>query len=118
VRKSKLPLKKLYTFVSHFLKRVGPNRQAKKKGGPQKYQDALITTLWLFQILKFSLLKRSVSEGCTSCGACAGVCQGNASTDKPDQWEDVECYYWYSHICNEYWRAEVQRESNIKKGAA
>jgi hypothetical protein len=31
MRKSKLPLKKLYTFVSHFLKKVGPNRQAKKE---------------------------------------------------------------------------------------
>jgi hypothetical protein len=40
MRKSKLLLKKLYTFVSHFLKRVGPNRQAKKKGRPQKYEDA------------------------------------------------------------------------------
>jgi len=26
-----LSLKKLYTFVSHFLKGVGPNRQAKKE---------------------------------------------------------------------------------------
>jgi len=51
VRKSKLPLKKLYTLASHFLKRVGPNRQAKRKGRPQKYEDALIITLWLFQIL-------------------------------------------------------------------
>jgi hypothetical protein len=46
-----LPLKKLYTFISHFLKRVSPNKQAKKKGRPQKYEDALIITLWLFQIL-------------------------------------------------------------------
>jgi hypothetical protein len=45
MRKSKLPLKKLYAFVSHFLKRVGPNKQAKKKGRPQKYEDALIITL-------------------------------------------------------------------------
>jgi hypothetical protein len=51
MRKSKLPLKKLYAFVSHFLERVGPNKQAKKKGRPQKYEDALIITLWLFQIL-------------------------------------------------------------------
>ena len=51
MRKSKLPLKRLYTFVSHFLKRVGPNKQAKKKGRPQKYEDSLIITLWLFQIL-------------------------------------------------------------------
>jgi hypothetical protein len=50
MRKSNLSLKKLYTFVSHFLKRVGPNKQAKKKGRPQKYEDALIITLWLFQI--------------------------------------------------------------------
>jgi hypothetical protein len=46
-----LPLKKLYIFVSHFLKRVGPNKQAKKKGRPRKYEDALIISLWLFQIL-------------------------------------------------------------------
>jgi len=46
VRKSKLPLKKLYTLVRHFLKRVGPNRQAKKEGKTQKYEEALITTLW------------------------------------------------------------------------
>jgi hypothetical protein len=51
MRKSKLPLKKLYAFVSHFLKGVCPNKQAKKKGRPQKYEDALIITLWLFQIL-------------------------------------------------------------------
>jgi hypothetical protein len=67
VRKSKLPLKKLYTFVSHFLKRVGPNRQAKKKGRPQKYEDALIITLWLFQILnKYSYretLEKAKDEG-------------------------------------------------------
>jgi hypothetical protein len=45
MRKSKLPIKKLYTFVSYFLKRVCPNKQAKKKGRPQKYKDALIITL-------------------------------------------------------------------------
>jgi hypothetical protein len=45
IQKSKLPLKKLYTFVSYFLKRVDLNRQAKKKGRPQKYEDALIITL-------------------------------------------------------------------------
>jgi hypothetical protein len=45
MRKSKLPLKKLYTFLSHFLKRVSPSKQAKKKGRPQKYEDALIITL-------------------------------------------------------------------------
>jgi len=31
---------------------------------------------------RFSLLKRSVSEGCTECGACARVCQGAAQPMK------------------------------------
>jgi hypothetical protein len=51
VRKSKLLLKKLYTFVSYFLKEIDPNKQVKKKGRPQKCEDVLIVTLWLFQIL-------------------------------------------------------------------
>jgi len=40
---------------------------------------------------RFSLLKRTVSEGCTSCGACATVCQGNAQPDVKDRWRDTEC---------------------------
>jgi len=40
---------------------------------------------------RFSLLKRSVSEGCTSCGACATVCQGNARPDTKESWRDTEC---------------------------
>ncbi len=47
-------------------------------------------------ISRFSILKRSVSEGCTSCGACAGVCQGNADPDKKDKWRDTECFYCYN----------------------
>jgi len=42
---------------------------------------------------RFSLLKRSVSEGCTECGACAGVCQGASTPDVKGQWKDAECYY-------------------------
>lgn len=42
---------------------------------------------------RFSLLKRSVSEGCTECGACATVCQGGASPDKKGEWRSAECYY-------------------------
>ncbi|MGE5894169.1 MAG: 4Fe-4S binding protein, partial [bacterium] len=45
---------------------------------------------------RFSLLKRSVSEGCTECGACAGVCQGNASPDVKGGWKDAECYACYN----------------------
>ncbi|MEW5746271.1 MAG: 4Fe-4S binding protein [Nitrospirota bacterium] len=42
---------------------------------------------------RFSLLKRSVSEGCSSCGACAAVCQGGAAPDKGSEWKDAECCY-------------------------
>jgi polyferredoxin/ferredoxin len=45
---------------------------------------------------RFSLLKRSVSEGCTECGACATVCQGNASPDEKGKWKDAECYYCWN----------------------
>ncbi len=68
MQKSKLHLKKLYTLVSHFLKKVVPNRQAKKKARPQKYDDALIITLWLFQILNnyfgssFKLLREDLAR--------------------------------------------------------
>ncbi len=40
---------------------------------------------------RFSLLRRTVSEGCTSCGVCATVCQGNAQPDTKDHWRDSEC---------------------------
>ncbi len=45
---------------------------------------------------RFSLLKRSVSENCTECGACAGVCQGNASPDVRGRWQASECYYCWN----------------------
>jgi polyferredoxin len=45
---------------------------------------------------RYSLLTRSVSEGCTSCGACAAVCQGNASPDRKGQWRDTECFYCWN----------------------
>ena len=45
---------------------------------------------------RFSLLKRSVSEGCTECGACAGVCQGASTPDIKGQWKDAECYYCWN----------------------
>ena len=40
---------------------------------------------------RFSLLRRSVSEGCTTCGVCATVCQGNAQPDAGAHWRDSEC---------------------------
>jgi MauM/NapG family ferredoxin protein len=40
---------------------------------------------------RWSLLRRSVSEDCTSCGACATVCQGNASPEAGENWRDTEC---------------------------
>jgi polyferredoxin len=40
---------------------------------------------------RFSALKRSVSEDCTECGACAAVCQGNAAPDTKEKWKDTEC---------------------------
>lgn len=45
---------------------------------------------------RFSILKRSVSEGCTSCGACASVCQGGAAPDKIGKWKDTECLYCFN----------------------
>lgn len=40
---------------------------------------------------RYSLLKRSMSEGCTSCGACATVCQGNARPEAAALWRASEC---------------------------
>lgn len=44
----------------------------------------------------YSLLKRSVSEGCTSCGACTRVCQGDAAPDIKEGWKHTECYYCWN----------------------
>jgi polyferredoxin/Pyruvate/2-oxoacid:ferredoxin oxidoreductase delta subunit len=40
---------------------------------------------------RYALLKRSVSEGCTSCGACSTLCQGNARPEAKEHWQDSEC---------------------------
>lgn len=45
---------------------------------------------------RYSLLKRSVSEGCTSCGLCSQVCQGKASPDKKEEWRGAECLYCWN----------------------
>jgi polyferredoxin len=40
---------------------------------------------------RFSLLKREVSEGCTSCGICESRCQGGALSEKGETWKNTEC---------------------------
>ncbi|MEK6697562.1 MAG: 4Fe-4S binding protein [Nitrospirota bacterium] len=45
---------------------------------------------------RFSFLKRTVSEGCTECGACSSVCQGNAAPDEKEKWKDTECLYCWN----------------------
>ena len=42
-------------------------------------------------LARFSLLKQSVSEGCTSCGACTEICQGGALDGGPGTWNKSEC---------------------------
>jgi polyferredoxin len=45
---------------------------------------------------RYSLLRRSVSEGCNECGSCASVCQGNAVPDKKGEWKISECLYCWN----------------------
>lgn len=40
---------------------------------------------------RWSLLKRTVSEGCTSCGLCDAACQGGASSGEGAGWRPSEC---------------------------
>lgn len=59
-----------------------------------RYLCPLGALLGLFS--RFSLLRRSVSEECTSCGACAAVCQGNAGSDRREEWKKSECLYCWN----------------------
>lgn len=45
---------------------------------------------------RYALLSRTVSEGCTSCGACETVCQGRALPDKKEEWRKSECFYCWN----------------------
>jgi polyferredoxin len=45
---------------------------------------------------RYSLLKRSVSERCNECGACASVCQSNSQPDRPGEWRPTECLYCWN----------------------
>jgi polyferredoxin/formate hydrogenlyase subunit 6/NADH:ubiquinone oxidoreductase subunit I len=40
---------------------------------------------------RYSLLKREVSEGCTSCGICTSRCQGGGLRENNDTWKNTEC---------------------------
>ena len=42
---------------------------------------------------RHSLLTRSISEGCTSCGLCETMCSGGAVIDKDGNWRGAECIY-------------------------
>ena len=42
---------------------------------------------------RFAFLKRSVSEGCTSCGICEKACPNNAVIDRDGTWRGSECLY-------------------------
>jgi len=50
MRRSRLPLPKLYTLVQRYLENSTPAR-LRQRGRPQIYTDALILTLWLYQTL-------------------------------------------------------------------
>lgn len=56
-----------------------------------KYLCPLGALLGIFS--RYAFLKRSVSEGCNNCGACAHVCQGNAFPDIKDAWKNTECSF-------------------------
>lgn len=45
---------------------------------------------------KFAILKRTVSEGCTACGKCELLCQGNALLSKKNSWRQSECLLCWS----------------------
>lgn len=40
---------------------------------------------------RYSILQRTVSEECNSCGACAPDCQGNAGPNRKEKWHNTEC---------------------------
>ena len=58
MRRSRLPLKKLYALTKYMLRKIDLNQQVKKKGRPKKYEERFIIALPLFQILN----KRSYRE--------------------------------------------------------
>lgn len=64
---------------------------------------------------RYSILKREVSEGCTSCGLCNTVCQGGASAEKSEDWEKTECIACFN--CDDICPANaISFGFGIKKG--
>lgn len=45
---------------------------------------------------RYSMLRREVSEGCSSCGMCTNVCQGGALYGKGEDWRNSECLACFS----------------------
>ncbi len=52
---------------------------------------------------RYSILSRTVSEGCSECGLCSRVCQGGALTGESSGWQRSECLYCFDcdDICPE-----------------
>lgn len=59
-----------------------------------RYLCPLGALLGLFS--RWSLLKRSVSEGCNECGSCNRVCVGNATPHEKGKWQPTECMYCWN----------------------
>ena len=59
-----------------------------------KYLCPLGALLGIFS--RFSLLRREVSEGCTSCGLCNANCQGGALAGEKQEWRNTECFACFS----------------------
>jgi polyferredoxin/ferredoxin len=56
-----------------------------------RYLCPLGALLGLFS--RYALLRRSVSEGCNECSACATLCKGGALSEKGSLWKGTECLY-------------------------
>ena len=56
-----------------------------------KYLCPLGGLLGIFS--RYAFLRRSVSEDCNDCGACARACQGSATPDREERWKNTECIY-------------------------
>lgn len=65
---------------------------------------------------KYAFLKRSVSEGCNACGACASVCQTDAAPDDKEKWKNTECIVCMN--CDDLCPQNAVRFGFVKKQSA